>query len=106
MQVAVVIAKVARNDYPRQWPALFADLLAHGRSGSALTVRRTYLVLHHILKELASKRLAADKKVFAEVCSMHLLLHAPGSVLQLCCHHGWSTCLACISMLLGMLRKH
>ena len=69
VQIAVVIAKVARNDYPRQWPALFADLLTHGRSGSTLTVRRTHLVLHHILKELASKRLAADKKVFAEVCS-------------------------------------
>jgi hypothetical protein len=30
-------------------------------------VRRTYFVLHHVLKELSSKRLAADQKAFAQV---------------------------------------
>jgi hypothetical protein len=67
VQVAVVFAKVARSDYPRQWPALFGELLARAEGGSTLTVRRVYLVLHHTLKELASKRLAADQKAFAEV---------------------------------------
>jgi len=30
-------------------------------------VRRVYFVMHHVLKELSSKRLAADQKNFAEV---------------------------------------
>lgn len=67
VQLAVVLAKVARNDYPRQWAGLFGDLLARMQGGSTLTVRRAYLVLHHILKELASKRLPADQRVFAQV---------------------------------------
>ena len=32
-----------------------------------LAVRRVYLVLHHILKELSSKRLLADQKNFEQV---------------------------------------
>ena len=31
--------------------------------------RRVYLVLHHVLKELASKRLPMDQRNFAEVSS-------------------------------------
>lgn len=37
------------------------------QGGSTLAVRRVYLVLHHILKELASKRLLADQKNFEQV---------------------------------------
>jgi hypothetical protein len=95
VQVALVVAKVARFDFPSQWPTLFNDLLA-GLQGTAATaaaaaaaggaaapagpsmlvVRRTYFVLHNVLKELSSKRLAADQKAFAEVrwreCQLHL----------------------------------
>ena len=67
MQVAVIIAKVARVDFPRQWPSLFNDLLGKLGSSDTLTTRRTYLVLHHVLKELSSKRLAPDQRAFADV---------------------------------------
>ncbi|KAK9787255.1 hypothetical protein WJX73_002919 [Symbiochloris irregularis] len=67
VQVALVFAKVARTDYPKEWPTLFAELTSRLQSGSTLTVRRVYLALHHILKELSSKRLAADQRTFAEV---------------------------------------
>lgn len=67
VQIAVVIAKIARVDYPRQWPSLFSDLLGKLDSSDTLTTRRTYLVLHHVLKELSSKRLAPDQRAFAEV---------------------------------------
>lgn len=78
VQIALVIAKAARFDFPQQWPSLFSDLLAGLNSTSAqqgqqtaqqqvLLVRRTYFVLHHVLKELSSKRLAADQKAFAQV---------------------------------------
>lgn len=86
VQVALVVAKIARADFPREWPSLVPDLLARASGGNAggagaggaassasataaaaLAARRAYLVLHHVLKELASKRLAADQRSFAEV---------------------------------------
>eukprot|EP00775_Hariotina_reticulata_P003498 gene3498-3767_t len=95
VQVALLIAKAARFDFPSQWPSLFNDLLAGitgqsqpqggagsgsngGSSCSQLSSRRTYLVLHHVLKELSSKRLAADQKAFAEVTKL-LFDHVWGS---------------------------
>ncbi len=98
VQVAVVFAKVARIDYPRQWQSIFADLIALMQSGSTVTVRRVYLVLHHILKELSSKRLTSDQKNFADVrdfadwvlsagvsFSANLFLHHVGAIMwQLC----------------------
>jgi hypothetical protein len=67
LPVAVAFARVARADYPRHWPSLFQDLISLLNSHDALTTRRTFLVLHHILKELASMRLPADRRNFTEV---------------------------------------
>jgi len=99
IQVAVVLAKMARVDYPAEWPHLFHSLLALLRpappeAGSAplappppasssssssssrqqqqLTARRVYLVLHHLLKELSSKRLPADQRAFHDVATLLL----------------------------------
>ena len=69
VQVAVCFGKVARQDFPKTWPSLFEDITGHMQSGGALANRRVYLVLHHVLKELATKRLATDKKHFAQVPS-------------------------------------
>lgn len=66
--IAVAVARVARIDYPKQWPLLFQDLLGSMNSQDTLRVRRVYLVLHHIIKELASMKLPADKQNFAQVC--------------------------------------
>jgi len=71
LQVAVAAARVARVDYPREWGSLLSDLLGMLRSdaGDVLRERRVYLALHHVLKELASKRLLADQKAFHQVCA-------------------------------------
>jgi hypothetical protein len=37
--VALVVAKIARSDYPREWPGLVSDLLGRAHSGNTLTVR-------------------------------------------------------------------
>ncbi len=73
VQTAVVLAKVARQDFPKSWPSLFTDLLGRlhaateaGPTGT-LTARRCYLALHHTLKELSTKRLAADQRTFEGV---------------------------------------
>ncbi|EFJ44088.1 hypothetical protein VOLCADRAFT_95713 [Volvox carteri f. nagariensis] len=70
VQVALVYAKVARFDYPAEWPGLFSDLMLNLGSANPLTVRRVYLILHHVLKELSSKRLVADQANFAQVTEL------------------------------------
>lgn len=65
--MALTFAKVARLDYPAAWPSLFADLLGRLDSGAPVAARRVYLMLHHILKELSSKRLVSDQRNFAQV---------------------------------------
>lgn len=40
------------------------------QGASTLNVRRVYFTLHHVLKELSSKRLAADQRAFAEVSAV------------------------------------
>ncbi len=72
VQTAVVLAKVTRLDFPKAWPSLFTELLAKASSPGTLTARRCYLALHHTLKELSTKRLAADQRTFEGVTSQLL----------------------------------
>jgi hypothetical protein len=76
------VAKAARFDFPASWPGLLTDLLAAAggaaalgagataSSADALRGRRTCLALHYVTKELASKRLAADQRAFAQVTTL------------------------------------
>ena len=58
---------------PREHPAHVLAIPPHApaapQSPNQLVQRRVYLVLHHVLKELASKRLAADQRNFEQVGS-------------------------------------
>uniref|UniRef100_A0AAQ6ANM2 Importin-11 n=1 Tax=Amphiprion ocellaris TaxID=80972 RepID=A0AAQ6ANM2_AMPOC len=56
-QIAVLIAKVARLDCPRQWPELIPILL------------EALLTFYHVTKTLASKRLAQDRRLFQDLAS-------------------------------------
>lgn len=67
-QLAVLIGKIARMDCPRYWPELIPTLLQVVRCNDRLLQERSLLVLHHVIKSLASKRLMADRKLFEEVC--------------------------------------
>jgi glutathionyl-hydroquinone reductase len=67
VQLALLISKIARFDYPREWQELFPTLLQKLQSPDVLMTQRVYLVLNQILKELSTKRLAADQRNFAEV---------------------------------------
>ncbi|CAI9731381.1 importin-11 isoform X2 [Octopus vulgaris] len=66
-QLAVLIGKIARMDCPRYWPELIPTLLMVVRCNDRLLQERSLLVLHHVIKSLASKRLMADRKLFEEV---------------------------------------
>ncbi|KAJ4970515.1 hypothetical protein NE237_003614 [Protea cynaroides] len=69
LQLAVVISKIARVDYPKEWPELFSALSQQLQSADVLTSHRIFMVLFRILKELASKRLSSDQRNFAEISS-------------------------------------
>lgn len=66
-QIAVLTAKVARLDCPRNWDSLLPTLLAAVRCDEPLIQERSLLVLHHVTKTLASKRLIPDKRLFEQL---------------------------------------
>lgn len=69
LQLAVLVSKVARFDCPAEWPELVPMLLQVVRSSEDLPQQRALLVLHHVTKALASKRLAGDRRIFQELAS-------------------------------------
>ncbi|XP_068614085.1 importin-11-like [Brachionichthys hirsutus] len=66
-QIAVLIAKVARLDCPRQWPELIPILLESVKGQDGLQQHRVLLTFHHVTKTLASKRLAQDRRLFQDL---------------------------------------
>uniref|UniRef100_A0A8C9STM6 Importin-11 n=1 Tax=Scleropages formosus TaxID=113540 RepID=A0A8C9STM6_SCLFO len=68
-QIAVLIAKVARLDCPRQWPELIPILLESVKVQDGLQQHRALLTFYHVTKTLASKRLAADRKLFQDLAA-------------------------------------
>ncbi|XP_034956341.1 importin-11 [Zootoca vivipara] len=68
-QISVLIAKVARLDCPRQWPELIPILVESVKIQDDLRQHRALLTFYHVTKTLASKRLAADRKLFYDLAS-------------------------------------
>ncbi|KAF5289639.1 hypothetical protein FQA39_LY14997 [Lamprigera yunnana] len=66
LQLAVLVSKVARYDYPKDWPQLFPTLIQGIENPDALIQHRALLTLHHVVKAISSKRLAGDRKLFQE----------------------------------------
>ncbi|XP_076103519.1 importin-11-like [Mytilus galloprovincialis] len=67
LQLAVLIAKIARVDCPRNWSRLLPVLFEAVRCHDEHTQEQALLVLHHVTKTLASKRLPGDRKLFEEL---------------------------------------
>lgn len=70
LQVAVLLSKIARIDcWPELLPTLMKQLQAC--SGDSATLQqqqqRTLLMLHYVIKALASRRLMAEKRAFEEL---------------------------------------
>ncbi|XP_049837055.1 importin-11 isoform X1 [Schistocerca gregaria] len=66
-QIAVLLAKIARFDCPREWPDLVPVLLSEAKSQVPIVQQRSLLYLHHVIKSLSSKRLAGDRRLFQEL---------------------------------------
>lgn len=69
LMLAVLISKIARFDYPKEWPELFSVLAQQLQSSDILTSHRIFMILFRTLKELSTKRLTADQRNFAEISS-------------------------------------
>ncbi|KAI4356029.1 hypothetical protein L6164_000082 [Bauhinia variegata] len=69
LMLAVLISKIARIDYPKEWPDLFSVLAQQLQSADILASHRIFMILFRTLKELSSKRLTSDQKNFAEISS-------------------------------------
>ncbi|KZV49653.1 importin-11 [Dorcoceras hygrometricum] len=64
--LSVLISKIARIDYPREWSDLFSVLAQQLQSADLLTSHRIFMILFRTLKELSTKRLTSDQRTFAE----------------------------------------
>jgi len=97
VQVALAVSKMARFDYPKEWPDVVERLVgvigqaraemielranvgdeSHPLDGvvrcrvdaTERVLQRAYTALHLVLKELSSKRLAVDQKAFESLCA-------------------------------------
>ncbi|KAM8711973.1 hypothetical protein ACLKA7_012481 [Drosophila subpalustris] len=73
LQVAVLLSKIARNDcWPELLPTLMKQLQACSDAGETAAPlvqqqHRTLLMLHYVIKALASRRLMAEKRAFEEL---------------------------------------
>ncbi|XP_076288957.1 importin beta11 isoform X1 [Lasioglossum baleicum] len=67
VQLAALIAKIARYDCPREWGTLIPTLLDVVRGQNPLAQHRALLTLHHVIKALATKCLAPDRRLFIEL---------------------------------------
>jgi len=67
VQLAVIVAKAARYDVPKDWPELLPALSDAVQAASDTVQHRGLLFLHHTLKALATKRLAADRRAFHDL---------------------------------------
>ncbi|EQC34210.1 hypothetical protein SDRG_08413 [Saprolegnia diclina VS20] len=66
-QLAVTIARIARSDFPKEWPDLFGVLRDLIQQGSPLQQMRALRVLKSVVKELATRRLMPQRVVFNEM---------------------------------------
>ncbi|ETW01372.1 hypothetical protein H310_06922 [Aphanomyces invadans] len=66
-QLAVTVARIARSDFPKEWPDLFSLLRDNIQQGSHVQQTRALRVLKSVVKELASRRLMAHRVIFNEM---------------------------------------
>lgn len=72
IQMALIISKIARFDYPHHWKSLIPHILqqiASVKPESSHPLNfNIMLIFKFLVKELSSKQLPGDKKLFCEVC--------------------------------------
>lgn len=97
VQIAALIAKIARLDCPKDWPEIIPTLLGAIQNPNPLEQHRALLVLQHVIKALATKRLISDRKAFEALTGnvytfvLNLWDHFTTAYFQSLCNNGIST---------------
>lgn len=69
VQISVWISRIARIDYPKSWPFLIESLAERMAASDTYTVCHALRTLDMVFKQLASRRLLADRKSFRDVAA-------------------------------------
>lgn len=73
LQLALIVAKIARFDFPRRWPALLPALAEGLQSSEELVVFHSVRCLHYVLKERTTKQLMRDRLDFIDSVTPQIL---------------------------------
>ncbi|XP_044757044.1 importin-11 [Coccinella septempunctata] len=65
-QRAVLVARIARIDCPKEWEELLPTLLQMVLSNDILIQHRSILTLQHVIKSISSRRLMGDRRIFQD----------------------------------------
>lgn len=68
IHIAVVIAKIAKFDWPEEWPTLFETLFSFITNSDQVLCINAMKVLLHVLETLSTKTLSKSKAKFSEIC--------------------------------------
>ncbi|GJN33503.1 hypothetical protein PR202_gb22112 [Eleusine coracana subsp. coracana] len=98
LQLAVLISKLARLDYPKEWPDIFSVLAQQLQSADVLASHRVFMVLFRTLKELSTKRLTVDQKNYAERNDIDTILEQSNDLILIC--DRWLLCLKIVRQLI------
>ena len=71
-QLAVIIGKIARLDWPQEYPGLIEALVKCIESTDVLVERRGTAAMYAVLKELSSRRLLADRRQMEQLAKQLL----------------------------------
>uniref|UniRef100_A0A8D8V4U8 Importin-11 n=1 Tax=Cacopsylla melanoneura TaxID=428564 RepID=A0A8D8V4U8_9HEMI len=110
LQVAVIISKIARFDWPNEWPQLVPTLLSAVQDKDSRTQDGALVTWQHVVKALSSKRLCGDRKLFQdltrdlfpfmiELYMLHLKLFLTGAT----DNSHLRRCLSCVKILRKLL---
>jgi hypothetical protein len=66
LQFAVSVGKIARYDFPVDWPDLLTGLIGLLEGGHGVRMRNALLHLHHVIKVLSSKTIPASRRQFQQ----------------------------------------
>lgn len=66
-QIALIIAIIARSDFPKLWPQLLNNLHTILMGTESISKIRAMTALYHVIKVLASRTLKPDRLAFQQV---------------------------------------
>ena len=84
-QLLAGVGKIARFDFPRTWPTLIDEIGCKLAVDDEEVKYKSLKLLHESTKELATKRIPADRKAFCDVGILIIVLYYVSFVTKFPC---------------------